>query len=92
MGDRALSHLDDPLVHVSSVEENGIKVREGGEKGPVSGDITVRYWAVIGEERRLTETKSEHNHLPVLTTLESFEVSREDSLLVIWRNCTRRED
>ena len=73
-------HLDDSLVHISGVEENGIKLGERGEEGPVSGDITVSYGAVIGHERRLPETKPEHNNQPILTAGRSVLVSLEATL------------
>ena len=45
------------------MEEDGIEVCEGGQEGSVSGDITVSYWAVTGQEWIISETKPSNKQL-----------------------------
>ena len=49
--------LNDPSVHVPSVEEESIKVGDGWEKAAVRGDITVTDGAVMRHEWFISETK-----------------------------------
>ena len=50
-------HLNNPFVHVSGVEEQSIKLCDGGKEAAVIGDITVPHRAVVRHKWLISETE-----------------------------------
>ena len=63
------AHLDHSSVHISGMEQNGIKVRQGSEKFAVVGYKAVGLRALSRDKGLITETKSPVSEMEIIVKI-----------------------